>query len=250
MIIKGNKLYFGEDSIQIGSAFDDVYRIVQADIDTYLEPNGDGYAHIILKNCIFYSANMHCTLYFDEGALDEIEMDINWQNSDQNGIIGKLSIDKAVKFIADNNRAELEKSFEVFNTDISSVDFYADDLVVLTSIMKGNDNYGIKIRKSTIDDKFKYAESRGYALATKYLVDNKLKVRFMYKEEPDNDQDSGWRFFAGDEDDEYVNNPDNVGIYNIRTIAEIDQDIIPLLKSEYGAMYEREDPSDPFEVAE
>ena len=193
---------------------------------------------------------MHCTLYFDEGALDEIEMDINWQNSDQNGIIGKLSIDKAVKFIADNNRAELEKSFEVFNTDISSVDFYADDLVVLTSIMKGNDNYGIKIRKSTIDDKFKYAESRGYALATKYLVDNKLKVRFMYKEEPDNDQDSGWRFFAGDEDDEYVNNPDNVGIYNIRTIAEIDQDIIPLLKSEYGAMYEREDPSDPFEVAE
>ena len=36
----------------------------------------------------------------------------------------------------------------------------------------------------------------GYILATKMLVDGKRKVRFMYREAPDDNQDSGWRFFA------------------------------------------------------
>ena len=44
----------------------------------------------------------------------------------------------------------------------------------------------------------------GYVLATKMLVDGKRKVRFMYRETPDNNQDSGWRFFCGDENDEFV----------------------------------------------
>lgn len=34
----------------------------------------------------------------------------------------------------------------------------------------------------------------GYVLATKMLVDNNHKVRFMYREEVTNPQDSGWRF--------------------------------------------------------
>ena len=44
----------------------------------------------------------------------------------------------------------------------------------------------------------------GYVLATRMLVEGKKKVRFMYRETPDNSQDSGWRFFCGEEDDEYV----------------------------------------------
>lgn len=62
-------------------------------------------------------------------------------------------------------------------------------------------------------------EAIGYALAPKLLVDNKLKVRFMYREEPDDASDSGWRFFSGDESYEYVNNPKNIGLYSIETIT-------------------------------
>lgn len=86
----------------------------------------------------------------------------------------------------------------------------------------------------------------GYVLATKMLVDSKRKVRFMYCEEPDNPSDSGWRFFCGDEDDSYVNNPDNIGIYDINTILEIDNSILPYLISAPGAVFEREDENDPF----
>ena len=52
----------------------------------------------------------------------------------------------------------------------------------------------------------------------------------MYREMPDNEKDSGWRFFSGNESDEYANNPDNLNIYDINTIAEIDISIIPYLE--------------------
>ena len=48
----------------------------------------------------------------------------------------------------------------------------------------------------------------GYVFATKMLVEGRRKVRFMYREEPEDPNDSGWRFFCGDEDQEYADNPD------------------------------------------
>ncbi len=91
---------------------------------------------------------------------------------------------------------------------------------------------------------------RGYAYAPKILVEERKKVRFMYREEPDNDNDSGWRYFSGDEADEYVNNPDNMAIYDITTIAEIDPTIIPYLDSKYGSAFERENADEDFIVSQ
>lgn len=93
-------------------------------------------------------------------------------------------------------------------------------------------------------------EKFGYVMATKMLVEGKRKVRFMYRQNPDNEQDSGWRFFCGDEDDEYVNCPDNVAIYDINTILAIDKSITPYLKSAIGAAFERENEDDCFLVSE
>ena len=93
-------------------------------------------------------------------------------------------------------------------------------------------------------------DKMGYALAPKQLVRNRLKVRFMYREKPDTQQDSGWRFFSGFETDEYVNNPDNIGLYDIKTITEIDPDIVPFLNSPVGSAFEREHSSQPFVPSE
>lgn len=92
----------------------------------------------------------------------------------------------------------------------------------------------------------KRTDKLGFALAPKQLVDNKLKVRFMYREESDNQSDSGWRFFSGFETDEYVNNPDNIGLYDVNTISTIDPDIVPLLNSPVGSSFERESSEQPF----
>lgn len=90
----------------------------------------------------------------------------------------------------------------------------------------------------------------GYVLATKMLVEGRHKVRFMYREEPDNEQDSGWRFFCGDEDQSYTDNPDNIAIYDINTIIELDSDIVSLLDSPAGSAFERESEKDPFAASE
>ena len=89
-------------------------------------------------------------------------------------------------------------------------------------------------------------ENFSYVMATKMLVNNKRKVRFMYRDEPSNDQDSGWRFFCGDEDQDYTNNPDNIAIYDVNTIIALDKSIIPYLKSVKGTALEREDENGVF----
>lgn len=92
--------------------------------------------------------------------------------------------------------------------------------------------------------------SFGFVIATKMLVDQEKKVRYMYHEQPLNPQDSGWRFFCGDEDDNYVNNPENLAIYDIKTILSIDNSIQPYLDSAIGYAFEREDETKPFVLSE
>ena len=79
-----------------------------------------------------------------------------------------------------------------------------------------------------------YAEA---CFATDRILVDGCKVGYMYREEPDNDLDSGWRVFSGDESDEYANSPGNIGIYALNTIANYDPDIIPLLHSNYGSAF-------------
>lgn len=86
----------------------------------------------------------------------------------------------------------------------------------------------------------------GYVMAPKVLVSNQLKVRFMYREKPDNMNDSGWRLFSGDEDQKYVDNPNNIAIYDVNTILSFNRDIEQLLNSPVGTAFEREDPDQEF----
>ena len=61
----------------------------------------------------------------------------------------------------------------------------------------------------------------------------------MYREVPDFREDSGWRFNAGDESDEYMDDPKNHAIYEVNTIANYDPAIIPHLDAPIGSEFER-----------
>jgi len=80
----------------------------------------------------------------------------------------------------------------------------------------------------------------GGCLATDMITVKGEPVRFMYREEPSNEIDSGWRFTAGMEDSEYMEDPDNSDIYGVNTIANYDKDIIPFLNAPYGTAWERD----------
>lgn len=60
------------------------------------------------------------------------------------------------------------------------------------------------------------------------------KVGYMYREFPmSNFPDSGWCFLKGDEDDEYMNNPDNHHIFALNTVCNYDPDIMEYLDAPY-----------------
>ena len=80
----------------------------------------------------------------------------------------------------------------------------------------------------------------GGCLATDRIVVDGARVGFMYRETPSREQDSGWRFFAGDEDESYMANSGRHGVYDVNTIVNYDPDISPFLDSPYGSRFERD----------
>lgn len=72
-------------------------------------------------------------------------------------------------------------------------------------------------------------------IASDKITKDGWKVGFMYRDTPSKGfPDSGWRFFKGDEDEEYSNNPDNHHIFALNTICNFDKAIIPYLDSPVG----------------
>src|SRR5688572_18743669 len=94
------------------------------------------------------------------------------------------------------------------------------------------------------------AAGHGACFATDMITVHGEPVRYMYREPPDHATDSGWRFFSGRESDEYANDPRNIEIYDVNTIANYDQDIISFLDAPVGAAFERSDRDEQFVLIE
>lgn len=84
------------------------------------------------------------------------------------------------------------------------------------------------------------ATGHGGCLATDMITVEGHPVRWMYREEPHNPMDSGWRFFAGFESKAYIDNLANTEVYDVNTIANYDRAIIPFLTAPIGSAFERE----------
>lgn len=63
-------------------------------------------------------------------------------------------------------------------------------------------------------------------------------IEYMYREQgSSNYPDSGWRFFHGDESDDYVNNQDNIQIVSLNTICNLRPDILAYLEAPVDSAY-------------
>jgi hypothetical protein len=94
------------------------------------------------------------------------------------------------------------------------------------------------------------AEGRGACIATDMITVEGKPVRYMYREAPDNDTDSGWRFMSGYESQEYMDDADNHALYDINTIANYDPSIVPFLDAEVGLAFEKKPEDDDFYLVE
>ncbi len=86
----------------------------------------------------------------------------------------------------------------------------------------------------------------GYGFVSDRITVDGEKVGFMYRDRPEEKEDSGWRFLAGDETQEYIDDEKNSMIFDVNTIANYDPAIIPYLTMPIGSELERIADKDDF----
>ena len=106
---------------------------------------------------------------------------------------------------------------------------------------EGGKNRNFHIKAEEMKELLPDWEGADGCIATNRIMVEGNKVGYCYREEPDNGWDSGWRFTAGDESDEYMDDPNNSAIYKLNTICNDDPDIIPLLNTPAPCAFERDE---------
>lgn len=84
----------------------------------------------------------------------------------------------------------------------------------------------------------------GACIASDRITVDGRKVGLMYRSEQLDTIDSGWRFLAGDESDDYMDDTSCHGVYDVNTIANIDPDIVKFLHEPLGTYFERDSMGD------
>lgn len=73
------------------------------------------------------------------------------------------------------------------------------------------------------------------AYLSKKILEEGWKVGYMHRDESVNENDSGWSFMAGNEDDEYCNNYKNIALVSVQEVYQLDPDIWNYIDNPVGA---------------
>ena len=79
----------------------------------------------------------------------------------------------------------------------------------------------------------------GGCFATDHILVDGQPVGLMYRENPVNEIDSGWRFFGGEETEDQICDPNFLGFYDVNLVANCDPSIIPFLDKPVGYAFQR-----------
>lgn len=88
----------------------------------------------------------------------------------------------------------------------------------------------------------------GGCYATDSITVDGNKITVMIRDEQTYKNDSVWFFMSGLETQEYIDDPDNIMMYEVNTIANYDPAIIPYLNYPIGYRLERCKNSDEFVI--
>ena len=79
-------------------------------------------------------------------------------------------------------------------------------------------------------------------LVTDKVSVEKNKIGYMYREEESYiPNDSGWRFFEGSEDEEYMSDPENSTAYTLEEVIKMDDSIVAYLDKPAGSSFYKDE---------
>ena len=82
-----------------------------------------------------------------------------------------------------------------------------------------------------------YTDSQKYAFVTQRSLDENY-IGYCYRENSEIKIDSGWRFLYGDEDEDYLDNPDNTITKDISEILEWKPELKGIISARPGNEFE------------
>ena len=77
-----------------------------------------------------------------------------------------------------------------------------------------------------------------YAIVSKQVSQQHEMIGFLYREAAAFEHDSGWRFFSGEESDEYAADPANFTVCSVSEIVQANPAVAPLLEQPAGGAWE------------
>ena len=72
------------------------------------------------------------------------------------------------------------------------------------------------------------------------ILDEGEAIGYLYREEPDAEDDSGWRFTTGSETDEYMNNSENSSYVSLGVVLREDDSVVHLLEHTSGIAFAKD----------
>ena len=91
-----------------------------------------------------------------------------------------------------------------------------------------------------------YSELDRYAFVTKCAFEDDY-IGYCYRERTDIKIDSGWRFLFGDEDEEYLDNPDNSLTKDLSELIEWKPELKAIISERFGSEFEWNADTNKFE---
>ena len=78
---------------------------------------------------------------------------------------------------------------------------------------------------------------------------DRAPIRYAYREPGDNRDDSGWRFFCGDEDESFASDPDNIALCPLSSLLGLDPTLRLIINSPPHTAWQRASRADSWEPA-
>ena len=108
----------------------------------------------------------------------------------------------------------------------------------------------LRLRAEVGDEKrqrlCRQVELRSKTAFVSKLVADGCKVRFLYREQAGNANDSGWRFFRGIESQDYLDDPGNCVLLPLGLIVDRDPELEKVYEAPPGSAFERDGDDEPF----
>lgn len=230
----------------------EIKEIIKQNINEYLP---EIKSSDLEENGTVYYMNGKNGTEFDWYVNEHLPSFMVFYNDEQNLGAVKLSIytdgqvilyiygDKGNKVIKEVKTSIEVAENELFNLAVILKSEADDKSIWEASIDKINTDVEINDKKITeFQDSEQYMEPtknrlkllNKTAYLSKKILEEGWKIGYMRRDKPVNENDSGWSFMAGNEDDEYYNDYKNIALVSVQEVYQLDPDILEYIENPVG----------------